>query len=137
MAFRPTARAMGGFEKPHCHPALTKWWSKYTPAEGEITRHLSPNEQKIIVPWIKHAPEKVPRNKPSSTDALEQQVLARCVLSQMLYGDAHDCCALRCVQIARRLKVFGPYWAGCFLMIYGTMYGSTWYEHELTRAHRS
>eukprot|EP00953_Heterococcus_sp_UTEX-ZZ885_P015299 8617-Heterococcus_DN1.PRE.1 len=51
----------------------------------QITRHLSPNEQKIIVPWIKHAPEK----------------------------------------IARRLKVFGPYWAGCFLMIYGTMYGST------------
>jgi hypothetical protein len=27
---------MGGFEKPHCHPALTKWWSKYTPAEGEV-----------------------------------------------------------------------------------------------------
>jgi hypothetical protein len=25
----------------------------------QITRHLSPNEQKIIVPWIKHAPEKV------------------------------------------------------------------------------
>jgi hypothetical protein len=58
-------------------------------------------------------------------------------IANTIYGYAHICSALCLVQIARRLKVFGPYWAGCFLMIYGTMYGSTWYEHELTRAHRS
>ncbi|KAG5178866.1 hypothetical protein JKP88DRAFT_350126 [Tribonema minus] len=97
MAFRMTQTMRAGHERTDCHPALVKLWSKHLPVQGEVSRHLSPNEQKIIVPFLKHAPQKV----------------------------------------ARKLRIFGVYWGCTFLLVYGTVKGSTWYDRELARQHRS
>eukprot|EP00804_Cyclotella_cryptica_P002615 CCRYP_010442-RA/>CCRYP_010442-RA protein AED:0.12 eAED:0.12 QI:50/1/1/1/1/1/3/643/98 len=39
-------------------PHLVKWWKGVRPDEGQITRHLSPFEQQIILPWLKTWPKR-------------------------------------------------------------------------------
>mmetsp|Transcript_12094 Transcript_12094/g.21500 ORF Transcript_12094/g.21500 Transcript_12094/m.21500 type:complete len:98 (-) Transcript_12094:260-553(-) len=39
-------------------PHLTKWWKGVRPDDGQVTRHLSPFEQQIIMPWLKTFPKR-------------------------------------------------------------------------------
>eukprot|EP00578_Thalassiosira_sp_NH16_P021998 CAMPEP_0181098044 /NCGR_PEP_ID=MMETSP1071-20121207/11903_1 /TAXON_ID=35127 /ORGANISM="Thalassiosira sp., Strain NH16" /LENGTH=97 /DNA_ID=CAMNT_0023180587 /DNA_START=62 /DNA_END=355 /DNA_ORIENTATION=+ len=39
-------------------PHLTKWWKAVRPDEGQVTRHLSPFEQQIIMPFLKSFPQR-------------------------------------------------------------------------------
>jgi len=37
---------------------MAKWW-KSTPGEsGQVTRHLSPYEQQIMMPWVRSFPKR-------------------------------------------------------------------------------
>eukprot|EP00585_Thalassiosira_rotula_P003398 CAMPEP_0196142886 /NCGR_PEP_ID=MMETSP0910-20130528/12498_1 /TAXON_ID=49265 /ORGANISM="Thalassiosira rotula, Strain GSO102" /LENGTH=97 /DNA_ID=CAMNT_0041404261 /DNA_START=80 /DNA_END=373 /DNA_ORIENTATION=- len=39
-------------------PHLTKWWKAVRPDDGQITRHLSPFEQQVMMPWLKTFPKR-------------------------------------------------------------------------------
>ncbi|KAL3761000.1 hypothetical protein ACHAWU_004620 [Discostella pseudostelligera] len=39
-------------------PHMTKWWKAVRPDDGQITRHLSPYEQQIMMPWLKTFPKR-------------------------------------------------------------------------------
>mmetsp|Transcript_23682 Transcript_23682/g.47091 ORF Transcript_23682/g.47091 Transcript_23682/m.47091 type:complete len:94 (+) Transcript_23682:57-338(+) len=39
-------------------PHLSKWWKGVRPDDGQVTRHLSPFEQQIVVPWLKTFPKR-------------------------------------------------------------------------------
>ncbi|KAL7539824.1 hypothetical protein ACHAXR_009639 [Thalassiosira sp. AJA248-18] len=39
-------------------PHLTKWWKGVRPDDGQVTRHLSPFEQQIMMPWLKTFPKR-------------------------------------------------------------------------------
>ncbi|KAL7496579.1 hypothetical protein ACHAWT_004753 [Skeletonema menzelii] len=39
-------------------PHLSKWWKGVRPDDGQVTRHLSPFEQQIVMPWIKTFPKR-------------------------------------------------------------------------------
>ncbi|KAL7464491.1 hypothetical protein ACHAXS_004826 [Conticribra weissflogii] len=39
-------------------PHLVKWWKGVRPDEGQVTRHLSPFEQQVMVPWLKTFPKR-------------------------------------------------------------------------------
>ncbi|KAL7475722.1 hypothetical protein ACHAW6_001631 [Cyclotella cf. meneghiniana] len=39
-------------------PHMVKWWKGVRPDEGQVTRHLSPYEQQIILPWLKTWPKR-------------------------------------------------------------------------------
>ncbi|KAL7550884.1 hypothetical protein ACHAWF_014088 [Thalassiosira exigua] len=39
-------------------PHLVKIWKAHRPDDGQITRHLSPFEQQIMVPWLKTFPKR-------------------------------------------------------------------------------
>ena len=56
MAFSRTAVK---FARSDVHPALTKYWKKYYKIDGQVTRHLSPFEQRIVSPMFKDAHTKV------------------------------------------------------------------------------
>merc|ERR1712183_37195 len=45
--------------------AMTKWWGKKRPTEGQITRSISAHEQYIIGPWLKTFPQKILRRAPT------------------------------------------------------------------------
>jgi len=45
--------------------AMTKWWGKKRPAEGQITRSISAHEQYVVGPWLKTFPKKVIRRAPT------------------------------------------------------------------------
>eukprot|EP00525_Craspedostauros_australis_P006644 CAMPEP_0198132950 /NCGR_PEP_ID=MMETSP1442-20131203/59312_1 /TAXON_ID= /ORGANISM="Craspedostauros australis, Strain CCMP3328" /LENGTH=101 /DNA_ID=CAMNT_0043794053 /DNA_START=495 /DNA_END=800 /DNA_ORIENTATION=- len=45
--------------------AMTKWWTKKRPAEGQITRTISAHEQHVVVPWLKTFPKKVMERAPT------------------------------------------------------------------------
>jgi len=45
--------------------AMTKWWGKKRPAEGQITRSISAHEQFVVGPWLKTFPSKVIRRAPT------------------------------------------------------------------------
>mmetsp|Transcript_5209 Transcript_5209/g.6371 ORF Transcript_5209/g.6371 Transcript_5209/m.6371 type:complete len:95 (-) Transcript_5209:236-520(-) len=37
---------------------MVKWWKGYKPADGQVTRSLSPYEQQIVVPWLRTFPKR-------------------------------------------------------------------------------
>merc|ERR1711971_1450508 len=39
-------------------PHLAKWWKGVRPDEGQISRHISPFEQQIVMPWFKTFPKR-------------------------------------------------------------------------------
>mmetsp|Transcript_10928 Transcript_10928/g.27527 ORF Transcript_10928/g.27527 Transcript_10928/m.27527 type:complete len:89 (-) Transcript_10928:142-408(-) len=39
-------------------PGLVKWWTKYSPVNGMVTRTVSPYRQDVITPWVKKWPAK-------------------------------------------------------------------------------
>lgn len=57
----------GKLGKGEHHLSHSKWWAKKRPAEGEITMHLSPYEQKAVLPWLKTFPKKVVDRVPTYT----------------------------------------------------------------------
>ncbi|OEU15522.1 hypothetical protein FRACYDRAFT_269402 [Fragilariopsis cylindrus CCMP1102] len=44
--------------------AMTKWWGKKRPAEGQITKSISAHEQFVVGPWLKTFPAKIIRRAP-------------------------------------------------------------------------
>ncbi|KAG5190642.1 hypothetical protein JKP88DRAFT_285871 [Tribonema minus] len=97
MAFRRSTAAFATHKPgPEVHPALVKFWSKYSSVDGEVTRHLSPNQIRIMMPLYEAAPAKM----------------------------------------ARKMKNFGPYVVGTFLMVYGTIKYTVYIDDMLAREHR-
>mmetsp|Transcript_29734 Transcript_29734/g.71995 ORF Transcript_29734/g.71995 Transcript_29734/m.71995 type:complete len:103 (-) Transcript_29734:280-588(-) len=45
--------------------AMSKWWTKKRPAEGQITKSISAHEQHIVGPWLKTFPKKVVERAPT------------------------------------------------------------------------
>jgi hypothetical protein len=45
--------------------AMSKWWTKKRPAEGQITKTISAHEQHIVGPWLKTFPKKVVERAPN------------------------------------------------------------------------
>mmetsp|Transcript_7162 Transcript_7162/g.14635 ORF Transcript_7162/g.14635 Transcript_7162/m.14635 type:complete len:99 (+) Transcript_7162:704-1000(+) len=45
--------------------AMTKWWGKKRPIEGQITKSISAHEQYVVGPWLKTFPQKVIRRAPT------------------------------------------------------------------------
>ena len=45
--------------------AMTKWWTKKRPTEGQITKSISAHEQHIVGPWLKTFPKKVVERAPT------------------------------------------------------------------------
>eukprot|EP00934_Nitzschia_sp_Nitz4_P007177 Nitzschia sp. Nitz4//scaffold232_size35869//29635//30304//NITZ4_007814-RA/size35869-processed-gene-0.20-mRNA-1//-1//CDS//3329543351//7167//frame0 len=45
--------------------AMSKWWTKKRPAEGQITQSITQHEQQIVVPWLKTFPKKTIERAPS------------------------------------------------------------------------
>ncbi|EJK65388.1 hypothetical protein THAOC_13759 [Thalassiosira oceanica] len=39
-------------------PHMKTWWKGVRPDEGQITRHLSPFEQQVMMPWLKTWPKR-------------------------------------------------------------------------------
>mmetsp|Transcript_14813 Transcript_14813/g.41279 ORF Transcript_14813/g.41279 Transcript_14813/m.41279 type:complete len:101 (-) Transcript_14813:204-506(-) len=58
-------RALKGPARSDVDIAMTKWWGKKRPAEGQITRSISAHEQHIVAPWLKTFPKKVIRRAPT------------------------------------------------------------------------
>jgi hypothetical protein len=58
-------RALKGPVRADVDLAMTKWWGKQRPAEGQITRSISPHEQFAVGPWLKTFPQKVIRRAPT------------------------------------------------------------------------
>lgn len=58
-------RALKGPARADVDLAMTKWWGKKRPAEGQITRSISAHEQFVVGPWLKTFPQKMVRRAPT------------------------------------------------------------------------
>mmetsp|Transcript_15816 Transcript_15816/g.29373 ORF Transcript_15816/g.29373 Transcript_15816/m.29373 type:complete len:99 (-) Transcript_15816:98-394(-) len=58
-------RVLNGPGRADVDLAMTKWWTKKRPAEGQITKTISAHEQHIVGPWLKTFPKKVVRRAPT------------------------------------------------------------------------
>eukprot|EP00538_Stauroneis_constricta_P001639 CAMPEP_0119557676 /NCGR_PEP_ID=MMETSP1352-20130426/9271_1 /TAXON_ID=265584 /ORGANISM="Stauroneis constricta, Strain CCMP1120" /LENGTH=101 /DNA_ID=CAMNT_0007604815 /DNA_START=47 /DNA_END=352 /DNA_ORIENTATION=+ len=59
------SRAVMGPGRADVELAMSKWWTKKRPAEGQITRTVSAHEQHPVGPWLKTFPKKVIERAPS------------------------------------------------------------------------
>jgi len=59
------SRVLNGPVRADVDLAMTKWWGKKRPAEGQITKSISAHEQYIVGPWLKTFPQKVIRRAPT------------------------------------------------------------------------
>eukprot|EP01038_Epipyxis_sp_PR26KG_P010568 gene10568-14195_t len=84
MSFRRSMIRMAA-KHSDIHPALYKWWSKYTKVDGQVTQHLSPFEQKIVSPMFKDMPAKI--LKKLKQFLLEAGPGLGCGLCVYFYGD--------------------------------------------------
>uniref|UniRef100_A0A7S1BR82 Uncharacterized protein n=1 Tax=Corethron hystrix TaxID=216773 RepID=A0A7S1BR82_9STRA len=50
--FSRTHKAMGKVVRTDVDLAVSKWWAKQVPDNGLVSQHLSPFEQKAVVPWM-------------------------------------------------------------------------------------
>ena len=53
MAFRQTFVRLAAYERNDVLPHLVKYWKKYSHIDGQVMRHLSPHQQKIMTPMFK------------------------------------------------------------------------------------
>lgn len=58
-------RALRGPGRSDVALAMSKWWTKKRPTEGQITRTISAHEQVPVGPWLRTFPKKVIERAPS------------------------------------------------------------------------
>ena len=39
--------------------ALGKHWKAYKPTNGQVTQHLAPTEQQVLMPWVREWPKRL------------------------------------------------------------------------------
>ncbi|CAJ1954341.1 unnamed protein product [Cylindrotheca closterium] len=59
------SRALMGPGRADVELAMSKWWTKKRPAEGQITQTISAHEQHPVGPWLRTFPKKTIERAPS------------------------------------------------------------------------
>mmetsp|Transcript_54454 Transcript_54454/g.82501 ORF Transcript_54454/g.82501 Transcript_54454/m.82501 type:complete len:102 (-) Transcript_54454:122-427(-) len=59
------SRVLQGPGRSDVDIAMTKWWTKKRPTEGQVTRTISAHEQHPVGPWLRTFPKKVVERAPA------------------------------------------------------------------------
>ena len=55
---RPALGGLSGKGNP-VGLALGKHWKAFKPTDGQVTRHLAPTEQQVVMPWVREWPKRI------------------------------------------------------------------------------